>query len=72
VDLAFFHEWVGETRWELAAGLPGGRRHGNFSQMWQFEKNNGRGKFVAVRGRNMIVKGPKSLKCGRRKLLYKP
>jgi hypothetical protein len=56
---------------EAIAVLPGGRRHGHFPQMWQFKKINGRGKFVAVSGRKVAVKSPKSLKCGRRKLFYK-
>jgi hypothetical protein len=51
--------------------LPGGRRHGHFSQMWQFLKIDGRGKFVAASGRKIAVKGPTRLKCGRRKLFYK-
>jgi hypothetical protein len=51
--------------------LPGGRRHGHFPQMWQFKKIDGRGKFVAVSGRKVAVKGPKRLKSGRRKLFYK-
>jgi hypothetical protein len=46
--------------------LPGGR-----PKMWQFLKNYGRGKFVAVSGRKVAVKGPKRLNCGRRKLFYK-
>jgi hypothetical protein len=51
--------------------LPGGRRHGHFPQMWQFKKNDSRGKFVAVSGRKVAVKGPKRLKCGRRKIFSK-
>jgi hypothetical protein len=51
--------------------LPGGRRHGHFPQMWQFKKIYGRAKFVAVSGRKVAAKGPKRLKCGRRKLFYK-
>jgi hypothetical protein len=39
-------------------GLPDGRRHGHFPQMWQFKKMNGRGKFVAVSGRKVAVEGP--------------
>jgi hypothetical protein len=50
--------------------LPGGRRQGHFPQMWQFKKVNGRGKFVAVSGRKVAVRGSKRFKCGRRKLLY--
>jgi hypothetical protein len=49
------------------AVLPGGRHHGHFPQMWQFKKIVGRGKFVAVSGRKVAVKGPKRLKCGRGK-----
>jgi hypothetical protein len=40
------------------AGLPDGRRHGHFPQMWQFKKLNGRGKIVAVSGRKVAVEGP--------------
>jgi hypothetical protein len=40
------------------SGLPDGRRHGHFPQMWQFKKLNGRGKFVAVSGRKVAVEGP--------------
>jgi hypothetical protein len=47
--------------------LPGGRRHGHFPQMWQFKKINGRGKFVAVSGREVAVKVLKRLKCSREK-----
>jgi hypothetical protein len=32
-------------------GLPGGRHHGHFPQMWQFKKVIDCGKFVAVSGR---------------------
>jgi hypothetical protein len=49
-------------------GLPGGCGHGHFPQMWQFKKINGHRKFVSTSGRKLAVKGPKSLKCGRRKL----
>jgi hypothetical protein len=56
---------------QLCPVLPGGRHHGHFPQMWQFKKIDGRGKFVAVSGRKVAVKGPKRLKCGRRKLFYK-
>jgi hypothetical protein len=52
--------------WNTAV-LPGGRRHGHFPQMWQFEQIFGRGKFVAVSGRKVAVKGPKRFKCGHRK-----
>jgi hypothetical protein len=40
--------------------LPGGRRHGHFPHVWQFKKIIGRGKFVAVSGRKVAVKGRKS------------
>jgi hypothetical protein len=53
------------------SGLPGGRRHGHFSQMWQFTQIYCRGKFVAVSGRKVAVKVPKMLKCGRRKSFLK-
>jgi hypothetical protein len=46
--------------------MKGGCRHGHFPQMWQFKKIIGRRKFVAVSGRKVAVKGPKTLKCGRK------
>ena len=49
------------------AGLPGGRSHGHFAQMWPQEKLGGCGKLVAVSGRKVAVNGSKRLKCGRRK-----
>jgi hypothetical protein len=33
--------------------------------MWQFKKIIGRGKFAAISGRKVAVKGSKRLKCGR-------
>jgi hypothetical protein len=62
---------VGTRKRKSGSGLPGGRRHGHSSQMWQFEKIYCRGKFVAVSGRKVAVKVPKMLKCGRRKLFLK-
>jgi hypothetical protein len=50
--------------------LPGGRRHGHFTQMWQLKKIYGRGNFVAVSGHKVAVNSPKRLRCGRRKLFY--
>jgi hypothetical protein len=40
-------------------GLPGGRRHGHFPQMWEFLKAEWPWKFVAVK---VAVKGFKKLK----------
>jgi hypothetical protein len=42
----------------MKSGLPDGRRHGHFPQMWQFKKMNGRGKIVAVSGRKVAVEAP--------------
>jgi hypothetical protein len=39
--------------------------------MWQFKQIYGRGQLVALSGRNVAVKVPKMLKCGRRKLFLK-
>jgi hypothetical protein len=55
----------------LAPGLPGGRRHGHFPQMWQFKKMHGREKILGVSGRKVAVNVLKMLKCDRRKLFLK-
>ena len=47
------------------SGLPGGRSHGHFAQMWPYKKLGGSGKLVAVSGRKVAVKGAKRLKSGR-------
>jgi hypothetical protein len=56
----------------LITVLPGGRPHSHFPQMWQFKKIIGRGKFVAVSGHKVAVKGPKKFKYGRRKYFLNP
>jgi hypothetical protein len=40
------------------SGLPDGRHHGHFPQMWQFKKMKARGNIVAVSGRKVAVQGP--------------
>jgi hypothetical protein len=53
----------------VAAVVLDGRGDGHFPEMWPKEKIGGSGKLVAVSGREVAMKGPKSHKCGRRKFV---
>jgi len=51
----FSAESAQKRKKRLNLGLPGGRGHGYFSQMWQYKNFGGRGKSVAVSGCKVAV-----------------